>query len=297
VTLQAIADRVAEGAALTDEDAALLLGTHDLIAIGMMADGVRRQIHGVRTTFVRVFEVHVGAIPSALPAGLAAGELRLTGRPDELDAACAAVTAARALAPSMPLSGFSLRDLAALHASDASAYRHLKDCGLDAVAEAPLDALTSPAAEVAAAAGAELLVQRMTVHQSAADPVALCRRALELQQATGTFRAFAPLPRAISVAEPTTGYDDVKRIALTGLLVRSIPCIQVDWPLYGPKLAQVALTVGADDVDGVAAAEMGALGPRRSALEEITRNIRAAGLEPVERNGRFEPVAARPDGR
>jgi hypothetical protein len=297
VTLQAIAERVAQGAALTDEDAALLLGTHDLIAIGMMADGVRRQIHGVRTTFVRVFEVHVGAIPAAVPAGLAVGELRLTGWQGDLDAACVAVAAARALAPSTPLSGFSLGDLAALHASDPSVYRRLKDSGLDAVAEAPLDGLAAPAADVAAAAAAGLLVERMTVHQGGADPVALCRRALELQQATGTFRAFAPLPRAIPAAEPTTGYDDVKRIAVTRLLVRSIPCIQVDWPLHGPKLAQVALTVGADDVDGVAGADTGALGPRRSALEEITRNIRAAGLEPVERNGRYEPVAASPDVR
>ena len=59
----------------------------------------------------------------------------------------------------------------------------------------------------------------------------------------------------------------------------------MDWALYGPKLAQVALTIGADDVDGVAAVDPGTLGARRSPLEEIRGNIRAAGLEPVERNG------------
>jgi 2-iminoacetate synthase ThiH len=64
----------------------------------------------------------------------------------------------------------------------------------------------------------------------------------------------------------------------------------VDWGLYGPKLAQVALTVGADDVDAVSAEDDQAQGPRRAPLEEIRRNIRAAGLEPVERNGRFEVV-------
>jgi hypothetical protein len=41
-------------------------------------------------------------------------------------------------------------------------------------------------------------------------------------------------------------------------------------------------------VDGVAAMETGNLGARRSAIEDITRNIRAAGLEPLERNGLFE---------
>ena len=70
----------------------------------------------------------------------------------------------------------------------------------------------------------------------------------------------------------------------------------MDWPLYGPKLAQVGLLVGADDVDGVMASEPGALGPRRTALEEIRGNIRAAGLQPVERDGRFDRLAAAGDG-
>ena len=53
----------------------------------------------------------------------------------------------------------------------------------------------------------------------------------------------------------------------------------MDWALYGPKLAQVALTVGADDVDGVAAADPGTLGTRRSPIEEIKRQ------HPVGRTG------------
>ena len=91
---------------------------------------------------------------------------------------------------------------------------------------------------------------------------------------------------------PTTGYDDVKRVALARLIVDNMPSIQVDWSLYGPKLAQVALTVGADDVDGVSAEDETGQGRRRAPLEEIRRNIRAAGQEPVERNGRFEPHRA-----
>ena len=66
----------------------------------------------------------------------------------------------------------------------------------------------------------------------------------------------------------------------------------MDWPLYGPKLAQVALTMGADDVDAVSPLE-GDLGRRRSPLEEIRGNIKAAGLEAVERNGAFAPVGAK----
>ena len=87
-----------------------------------------------------------------------------------------------------------------------------------------------------------------------------------------------------SIAQPTTGYDDVRQIAVARLFVDNIDSIQVDWQLYGPKLAQVALTMGADDIDNVSPLE-GDLGRRRSPLEEIRGNIIAAGLEPSERDG------------
>jgi 2-iminoacetate synthase ThiH len=82
----------------------------------------------------------------------------------------------------------------------------------------------------------------------------------------------------------------VKHVALARVIVDNVPSIQVDWSLYGPKLAQVALTVGADDVDAVSPEAETSEGRRRAPLEEIRRNIRAAGQEPVERNGRFEPM-------
>jgi aminodeoxyfutalosine synthase len=84
----------------------------------------------------------------------------------------------------------------------------------------------------------------------------------------------------------------VKHVALARIVVDNIPSIQVDWSLYGPKLAQVALTVGADDVDGVSPDDDLSQGPRRSPLEEVRRNIQAAGQEPVERNGRFDLVSS-----
>jgi len=80
----------------------------------------------------------------------------------------------------------------------------------------------------------------------------------------------------------------VRRIALARLFITNIPSIQVDWSLYGPKLAQVALTVGADDLDSVSPIDEVPEGRRRAPLEEIRRNIAAAALEPVERDGRFD---------
>jgi 2-iminoacetate synthase ThiH len=49
--------------------------------------------------------------------------------------------------------------------------------------------------------------------------------------------------------------------------------------------------MGADDVDAVSAEDDESEGRRRAPLAEIIRNIRAAGFEPVERNGRYEPMA------
>ena len=274
-----------------------LLATRDLVAVGVQGDDIRRRMHGARTTFVRVFETHVGAPPPARPAGLAAGEFRIVGRPASEAAATAAVKATAALAAGVPVTGFSLADLHALAPDPdalASLCSRLHDAGLDAIAETPidLDLLSQPAMAVRAARDAGLGVWRLTVHGLAESArIATVERARDLQAAVGGFRTFAPLPRTVSVTEPTTGYDDVKLVALARVVVTNIDSIQVDWPIYGPKLAQVALTVGADDVDGIAAVDPGVLGTRRSPIEEIKGNIRAAALEAVERDGRFRLIS------
>ena len=278
-----------------------ILSTPDLLAVGVQGDDVRRRMHGTRTTFLRVFEVHVDAPVSSLPAGVSAGEFRIVGTPRTTAAAVEAARASVAIAGRTPVAGFSLADLCAL-APERTAFvalcRQLHDAGLAAVAEAPIDLFIDGEEgreSLLAARQAGLLVQRLTVHAQPAegasenrDRVALVERAKRLQHEVGGFKAFAPLPRLMSITVPTTGYSDVRQIALARVVVTNIPSIQVDWPLYGPKLAQVALTVGADDVDGVAAVDPGVLGTRRSPVEEIKNNIRAAALEPVERDGRFE---------
>jgi CofH/MqnC C-terminal region len=285
-------------------DAREILSTPDLIAAGVRGDDVRRRMHGARTTFVRVFEVHVEAPPAAAPAVMKAGEVRIIGRPASVESAIGAVQAAKTLAQGrVPVTGFSLGDLRALapeRADFSVLCRRLRDLGMVAIADTPLDAfLADPGAEEAVSLARDegLDAFRLTVHaQPETGPdeadrrIAMVERARQLQATLGGFRAFAPLPRTLSIATPTTGYADVKQIALARVVVDNIPSIQVDWSLYGPKLAQVALTVGADDVDAVAALESGVLGARRTALEEIKNNIRAAALDPVERDANFVDV-------
>lgn len=292
--MDAIAERVRQGDAIGEADARAILGCHDLIVIGMMADDVRRRMRGSRTTFVRVLELHVDALPSTLPGHVSAGEIRIVGQPASLRAAAAAAHAVARMAGGAPVSGFSLADLKALPGSAiGDTCVALREAGLEMVAEVPVDAPGIGPADVESARRAGLIVTRMTVTDLPDEErISIAARARDLQAAVGGFRAFAPLPRTVSVTTPSTGYTDVKQVALARLLLRNIDSIQVDWPLYGPKLAQVALTVGADDVDGVAAIDTGLLGTRRSAIEEIRGNIRAAAREPAERNARWEAIGA-----
>lgn len=263
----------------------------DIISLGMMADEVRRGRHGARTTFVRVATV-AADVSAALPAFGAAGELRIAGVPASRASAIERAAAVARAAGGRPVSGFSLADLIQLAESDGTPFpsflRELRAAGLELVAEAPIDRLEEPRRSIDAVVAAGLGVARLTVDQSpSADPMPLLKSVAELQRAVGVLRAFAPLPRRVNPAAPTTGFDDVKRVALARIVADNVPSIQVDWSLYGPKLAQVALTVGADDVDGVSADEDITEGRRRSPLEEIRRNIRAAGFEAFERDGRW----------
>ena len=266
-----------------------LLETPDLIAVGVAGDDVRRRMHGAKTTFLRVFEVHVEAPLATLPARVSAGEFRIVGRPATLEAAVAAVRSTVAIAAGVPVTLSSVSDLRAIPEGLTESCEALRAAGLSGVAQLPIDLLPNAEGAIRAIRDAGLTLLTMTVETLAENErVAICERARVLQEAVGGFKAFAPLPRQMSVTQPTTGYDDVKQVALARVAVPNVPSIQVDWALYGPKLAQVALAVGADDVDNVAAVDPGILGTRRSPLEEIKGNIKSAALEPVERDGLFD---------
>ena len=281
---------------VTDAEIAALAATHDIIHLGMLADEARRHRHGTRTTFVRVADVAAepGA-PLAWPQS--AGEIRVVGAPSSRSAAVERVREVAARASGVPVSAFSLAEIEQLATREGVTLRsfleELRAAGLELVAEAPFDKLLDPRRSIEEVNIAGLALARLTIQQlpSADVPSLLKKASLGLQQAVAVVRAFAPLPRRLNPAVPTTGYDDVKRVALARLVVDNVPSIQVDWALYGPKLAQVALTVGADDIDAVSAEDQTTQGPRRAPLEEIRRNIRAASQEPVERNGRFESLA------
>jgi len=296
--LDDIASRLAAGERLTDADAEALLATPDLVTLGMLADEARRRRHGRRTTFVRVFEIDASAVGEPLAVPDAAGEVRLVGTPAGVEPVLALARRAVTAAAGRPVSALTLYDLDALAAAAAvplaDLAARLHDAGIESVADVAVDRTADAAGAVRAVRHGGLEALRLTVHRGATGaPLGILGRVAALQREVGGFRSFAPLARDVDPDEqPSTGYDDVRLVALARLLVDNIESIQVDWPVYGPKLAQVALTFGADDVDRVSPFDTMELGARRAPLEEIRRNVIAAALEPVQRDGRFALFAA-----
>ncbi|MDI6790707.1 MAG: aminofutalosine synthase MqnE [Thermodesulfobacteriota bacterium] len=124
------------------------------------------------------------------------------------------------------------------------------------------------------------------------------------QDETGGFMSFIPLafhPRNTELSDlsNTTGFNDLKNIAVARLLLDNFPHIKAYWVMIGPKLAQIALNFGADDLDGTIIEEKithmaGAETAQGMTRAELRRLIHEAGCTPVERDTLYNIVEAQP---
>ncbi len=122
----------------------------------------------------------------------------------------------------------------------------------------------------------------------------------EAQDETGGFLCFIPLsfhPKntRLSHLSGPTAIDDLKTIAVSRLMLDNIPHIKAYWIMLGPKLAQIALHFGADDIDGTIIEEKithmaKASSPKGMSRKEIISLIKEAGFKPVERDGLFRTI-------
>jgi aminodeoxyfutalosine synthase len=277
----AIAERARRGAVLTDAQLAELDAV-DVLSLGMLADEARRARVGDAVTYTRVLEIGIPAAGDTREAERdAADEVRLTRLPGSLGETVELIRTVRARLGARRLTGFSLGEIMARSWGEpARVLAALKEAGLDAIAEAPVDVVE--AADVGLTAAAGLGPATLSVQRWSEDRVALVARARAIVAWQPLLRRFAPLAREQSVATPTTGYHDVRQVALARLALPGIPQIEVDWQQYGPKLAQVALIFGANHLDRVSPFDDPALGPRRATVEEVRRNIAAAGFRPAD---------------
>ncbi len=278
----AIAERALAGERLTEAELTDL-DSVDVLSLGMLADEVRRLRAGVDVTYARVLEISPATAPAELTERAAqADEIRVTEPGASLIETARFVERLRnAVGPTARITGFSLcrlRDTA--WESLPALVTTLHSAGLDAVAEAPVDLVTPD--DVGAVLDAGVGIGTFSVQRPFdAGRVALMLRFRELIGERPDLTTVAPLAREQSVSAPTTGYHDVRLVALARLALPATRIIAVDWQQYGPKLAQVALTFGANHLDRVSLEDDPSLGRRRSRVEDVRRNITAAGFVPV----------------
>ncbi len=107
--------------------------------------------------------------------------------------------------------------------------------------------------------------------------------------------AFQPYHTGLDIQRETTGLDDLRVVAASRLILDNFPHIKAYWVMLGPKLAQVALSFGADDLDGTIVEERigheaGATSARGLSEPELLNVIRAAGFQPFRRDAFYRPV-------
>jgi aminodeoxyfutalosine synthase len=136
--------------------------------------------------------------------------------------------------------------------------------------------------------------------ESLADRVDHLRQLRALQNETNGFVGFVPLayqPRDndIPVEHAPTGFDSLRTIAISRIYLDNFPHITAYWIGLGMKLAQVALSYGADDIHGTIIEEhifhmAGATSPQLQTETDMLKAIREAGRIPVQRNTFYEPI-------
>ncbi|HEX9046593.1 MAG TPA: aminofutalosine synthase MqnE [Verrucomicrobiae bacterium] len=141
--------------------------------------------------------------------------------------------------------------------------------------------------------------------ESLADRVDHLRQLRALQDETHGFVGFVPLAyqpenNDIPVKYAPTGYDSLRTIAVSRIYLDNFPHITAYWIGLGMKLAQVALSYGADDIHGTIIEEhifhmAGATSPQLQTETDMVKAIREAGRTPVQRNTFYEPIKILPE--
>lgn len=194
---------------------------------------------------------------------------------------------------------------------------------LNALKEAGLDSLTGGGAEIfrkeirqTIARGKESAEEYLDVHrkwhrmgahstctmlyghiESLADRVDHLQKLRALQDETKGFVGFIPLPyqpenNNIPVDHAPTGFDTLRTIAVARAYLDNFEHITAYWVGLGLRLAQVALSYGADDLHGTIHEEhifhmAGARSPQLQSETEMIQAIREAGRTPARRDSHY----------
>ncbi len=352
--LQPIRDKVLTGKRLSFEDGVALYRSHDLLAVGALANHVREKRHGDAAYFV--WNTHLNhtnvcaatcdfcafaAKPRNDPRGYTMTLDDIFKTVEGLPQAVREIHIVGGLHPDLPwvyftdmmkgikrvrpdihIKAFTAVEIYFFHKlyrkSVADVLRELRDAGLDSMpgggaeifAKATRDKIIRGKADagewldvmrVAHGMGIPTNATMLYGHiESVEDRVDHLVRLRELQDETGGFVTYIPLAfqpwEAPSMNCPeTTGFEDLKAIAVGRLMLDNFPHIKSYWIMIGPRLAQVGLAFGADDIDGTVTEEKiahdaGAPTAQSMTVHELIRLIREAGRRPIERDTVFNVV-------
>jgi aminodeoxyfutalosine synthase len=360
-SLERIEEKVSRNERLTGADALTLFQSHDLLAIGRLADLANRRRNGDRVYFAANQHINPTNVCVLRNTCVFCSFARMP-REDgaytrSLDDVFAEADAARdnptrefhivgGLHPKLELAYYldMFRGLKARHpdvqikALTAVEVAHLarlerlpvRDV-LVAMKEAGVTSLPGGGAEVFSPAARATIADRklsgeewLAVHREAhrvglpsnctmlyghvetmADRVDHLLALRALQDETGGFLTYIPLayhPDHNELGEAlgrtgtaTSGFDDLKNIAVGRLVLDNVPHVKTHWPMVTPFISQVALTFGCDDLEGTVVFERvyheaGAATPMWLSYDQIVGLIRGAGKEPVERDSLYRTV-------
>jgi aminodeoxyfutalosine synthase len=127
----------------------------------------------------------------------------------------------------------------------------------------------------------------------------------DVQDDTGGFQTFIPLSfhpdnTALGHLPKSSGMTDIRQIAVSRLLLDNFPHIKSYWQMVTPKMAQISLRFGADDIDGTVVEEKiyhdaGANTPQGLRRQDLVRLITEAGRVPFERDTLYRAVTRSED--
>jgi aminodeoxyfutalosine synthase len=352
--LKPIAERVFAGERLSAEDGLALYESHDLLAIGWLANHVREQRHGnvcyfninrhINPTNVCVAHCRLCAfgrspdapgaytfaldeIRSRAAEGVAEGatEFHIVGglHPDlPFEYYLDLIRGLKQRFPQVHLKAFTMVEVGYYARISKLSIRDtlvkMKEAGVDSLPGGGAEIfhprvrkiicdhkvsgqmwlqIARTAHEVGLRSNATMLYGHIENAEERVDHLLQLR---ELQDKTHGFVAFIPLAfhpanTALSHLPNPTGFDDLKTIAISRLLLDNFEHIKAYWIMLTPRIAQVALRFGANDLDGTVVEEKiyhdaGATTPEHLSRAELERLIRAAGRVPVERDTLYNRV-------
>lgn len=347
-------DKVRSKERLTYDDGLTLYRSHDLLAVGYMANLVRERLHGDVTYFnvnrhINPTDVCVASCrlcafgkkkkdPKAYTMSLEevwhrAGEgltesiteFHIVGglHPElSLDWYCEMLRGLKQRYPSVHLKAFTMVEISwfaqRTKISHHEVLERLRAAGMDSmpgggaeifhdrvrriICDHKIDGsewleIAKIAHQMGVKSNCTMLYGHIETEEDRVDHLVKLRAVQDETRGFVTFipLAFHPDNTPLHHIPKTTGFDDLKNIAISRLMLDNIPHIKAYWVMMTPSVAQIALRFGANDIDGTVVEERiyhdaGSTVTQSLRRGELLRLIREAGREPVERDTEYRRV-------